>query len=235
MSAEPTQHRALPNTATPDWDGSRIIALMCRTTERSLFPAQGQQNRPTPAAATLLNTYEISSRKNEADEIKMAFESRAKSLLQENEELKQKIQKLEFRITDLHQKINELNEDNDRIKERLKKTEKEKQQLSEALDEAKEQEREALEISRGLENQLDDTKRSLTRISHEHQQLSEMLKDESNQKEQLRNLKNEMENERWQLDKTIERLQKEAFLEQKLSIILHKNSTPKFKEFNYKL
>ncbi|XP_077119932.1 cingulin-like protein 1 [Ranitomeya variabilis] len=156
------------------------------------------------------NTYEISSRKNEADEVKMAFESRAKSLLQENEELKQKIQKLEFRITDLHQKINELNEDNDRIKERLKKTEKEKQQLSEALDEAKEQEREALEISRGLENQLEDTKRSLTRISHEHQQLSERLKDESNQKEQLRNLKNEMENERWQLDKTIERLQKEV-------------------------
>ncbi|XP_073443085.1 cingulin-like protein 1 isoform X2 [Dendrobates tinctorius] len=156
------------------------------------------------------NTYEISSRKNEADEIKMAFESRAKSLLQENEELKQKIQKLEFRITDLHQKINELHEDNDRIKERLKKTEKEKQQLAEALDEAKEQEREALEISRGLENQLDDTKRSLTRISHEHQQLSERLKDESNQKEQLKNLKNEMENERWQLDKTIERLQKEV-------------------------
>ncbi|KAM4038207.1 cingulin-like protein 1 isoform 1-T2 [Anomaloglossus baeobatrachus] len=156
------------------------------------------------------NTYEISSRKNEADEVKMAIENRAKGLLKENEELKQKIQHLEFRITGLHQKINELNEDNDRIKERLKKTEKEKQQLAETLDEAKEQEREALEISRGLENQLDDTKRSLTRISHEHQQLTERLKDESNQKEQLRNLKNEMENERWQLDKTVERLQREV-------------------------
>ncbi|XP_072004237.1 cingulin-like protein 1 isoform X2 [Engystomops pustulosus] len=156
------------------------------------------------------NTRDLSSQKHEADDLKAAYENRAKSLLQENEELKQKIQKLEFTITELHQTINELNEDNDRIKERLKKTEKEKQQLAEALDEAKEQEREALEFSRGLENQLEDTKRSLTRISHEHHQLSERLKDESNQKEQLRNLKNEMESERWQLDKTIDRLQKEV-------------------------
>ncbi|XP_044135631.1 cingulin-like protein 1 [Bufo gargarizans] len=156
------------------------------------------------------NTRDLSGQKNEADEVKLVFQNRAKSLLQENEELKQKIQQLEFRITELHQKINELNEDNDRIKERLKKTEKEKQQLAEALDEANEQEREALEFSRGLENQLEDTKRSLNRISHEHQQLSERLKDESYQKEQLRNLKNEMESERWQLDKTIERLQKEV-------------------------
>ncbi|XP_056428385.1 cingulin-like protein 1 isoform X2 [Hyla sarda] len=156
------------------------------------------------------NTHDIFNQKNEADDLKMALESRAKSLSQENEELKQKIQQQEFKITDLHQNINELNEDNDRIKERLRKTEKEKQQLSEALDEAKEQEREALEFSRGLENQLEDTKRSLSRISHEHQQLSERLKDESNQKEQLRNLKNEMENERWHLDKTIEKLQKEV-------------------------
>ncbi|XP_069838442.1 cingulin-like protein 1 isoform X2 [Dendropsophus ebraccatus] len=156
------------------------------------------------------NTHDIFNQKNEADEVKIALESRAKSLLQENEDLKRKIQQLEFRIGELHQNINELNEDNDRVKERLRKTEKEKQQLSEALDEAKEQEREALEISRGLENQLEDTKRSLTRISHEHQQLSERLKEESNQKEQLKNLKNEMENERWQLDKTIERLQKEV-------------------------
>ncbi|XP_075714068.1 cingulin-like protein 1 [Rhinoderma darwinii] len=158
----------------------------------------------------LQNTHDLFSQKNEAERVKMAFESRAKSMLQENEELKHKIQQLEFKITDLHQQINELNEDNDRIKERLKKTEKEKQQLAEALDESKEQEREALEISRGLENQLEDTKRSLSRISHEHHQLSERLKDESNQKEQLRNLKNEMETERWQLDKTIERLQKEV-------------------------
>lgn len=53
----------------------------------------------------------------------MAIENRAKSLLQENEELKQRIQQLEFKISDLHQNINELNEDNDRTKERLKKTE----------------------------------------------------------------------------------------------------------------
>ncbi|KAM3927558.1 cingulin-like protein 1 [Leptodactylus fuscus] len=156
------------------------------------------------------NTRDLSSQKYEADDLKIAYENKAKSLLQENEELKQKIQQREFKITELNQKINELIEDNDRVKERLRKTEKEKQQLIETLDEAKEQEREALEFSRGLENQLEDTKRSLTRISHEHQQLSERLKDESNQKEQLRNLKNEMENERWQLDKTIERLQKEV-------------------------
>ncbi|KAG9489415.1 hypothetical protein GDO78_005406 [Eleutherodactylus coqui] len=156
------------------------------------------------------NTHDFYSQKNEAEEVKMAFENRSKILLQENEDLKQKIQQLEFKITDLHQKINELNEDNDRVKERLKRTEKEKEELAEALDEAKEQEREALEFSRGLENQLEDTKRSLNRMSHEHHQLSERLKDESNQKDQLRNLKNEMENERWQLDKTIDRLQKEV-------------------------
>ncbi|XP_075064159.1 cingulin-like protein 1 isoform X2 [Mixophyes fleayi] len=155
------------------------------------------------------NGNDITSQKNEANEIKIACENRAKSLLQENEELRRKIQHLEAKITDLNQQINELHEDNDRVKERLKKTEKEKHQLSETLEDAKEQENETVEISRGLETQLEDTKRSLSRISREHQQLTERLKDESNQKEQLRNLKNEMENERWQLDKTIEKLQKE--------------------------
>ncbi|XP_063782234.1 cingulin-like protein 1 [Pseudophryne corroboree] len=155
------------------------------------------------------NGNDIASQKNEVHEIKTACENRAKSLLQENEELKRKIHQLEAKITDLQENIDELHEDNDRVKERLKKTEKEKQLLSEALEDAKEQEKEAVQISRGLENQLEDTKRSLTRISHEHHQLTERLKDESHQKEQLRNVKNEMENERWQLDKTIEKLQKE--------------------------
>ncbi|XP_068131614.1 cingulin-like protein 1 [Hyperolius riggenbachi] len=155
------------------------------------------------------NVSDITAKKNDADGIKSAYESRVKTLLQENEELRQRIQQLEAKISELHQKINELNEDNDRTKERLRRTEKEKQQLAEALDDAKEQEKEAMLISRGLENQLEDTKRTLSRISHEHQLLTDRLKEESNQKEQLKNLKNEMESERWQLDKTIDKLQKE--------------------------
>ncbi|KAM9312787.1 cingulin-like protein 1 [Gastrophryne carolinensis] len=158
---------------------------------------------------TIMNANDITAQKNESNEIKKACESRVKSLLQENEELRQRIQQLEGKITELHQKINELNEDNDRTKERLKRTEKEKLMLAEALEDATEQEKESLEISRGLENQLEDTKRSLTRITHENHQLNERLKEESSQKEQLKNWKIEMEKERWQLDKTIENLQKE--------------------------
>ncbi|KAK2103091.1 hypothetical protein P7K49_016947 [Saguinus oedipus] len=51
--------------------------------------------------------------------------------------------------------------------------------------------------------------RNLSWTTQEQKQLSEKLKEENEQKEQLRRLKNEMENERWDLDKTIEKLQKE--------------------------
>ncbi|KAM4677852.1 LOW QUALITY PROTEIN: cingulin-like protein 1 [Discoglossus pictus] len=155
------------------------------------------------------NSTDIAGQINEANQLKLASENRAKVLFQENEELRRKIQQLEAKIDELRKNIDELNDDNDIMKEKLKKTEKEKQQLAEALENAKEQERENVQVTRKLENQLEDTKRNLSRITLDHNQLSERLKDEANQKEQLRNLKNEMENERWQLDKTIEKLQKE--------------------------
>ncbi|XP_053573493.1 LOW QUALITY PROTEIN: cingulin-like protein 1 [Bombina bombina] len=151
----------------------------------------------------------IAGKVDEASQQKSAAEYRVKSLLQENDELRKKIQRLEAKIAELSQEIKELNEDNDRMKERLKCSEKEKQQLTDDLENASEREKDALQITRKLESQLEDNKRNLSRITYEHQQLSERLKEEANQKEQLRNLKNEMESERWQLDKTIEKLQKE--------------------------
>ncbi|XP_063305170.1 cingulin-like protein 1 [Pelobates fuscus] len=155
------------------------------------------------------STKDITVQKSEANRIKTECEKRVKGLLEENEELRRKIQQLEAKIAEYHAEIKELNEDTDRTREKMKKSEREKQQLAEALDKANERVKETLQVSRKLENQLEDMKRSLNRITHEHHQLSERLKDESSQKEQLRNLKNEMENERWQLDKTIEKLQKE--------------------------
>uniref|UniRef100_A0A803K8H7 Cingulin-like 1 n=1 Tax=Xenopus tropicalis TaxID=8364 RepID=A0A803K8H7_XENTR len=159
--------------------------------------------------AAVKNSSDIANQKDEANQLKAVFENRVKGLLQENEELKSKIENLEAKIAALRQEIKDLNEENERIKDKLSKSEKEKQQLAIALENSKDQEKEALQFARKLENQLEDTKRSLSRVSHEHQQLTERLKEEANQKEQLRNLKNEMENERWQLDKTIEKLQKE--------------------------
>ncbi|XP_018110962.1 cingulin-like protein 1 isoform X2 [Xenopus laevis] len=155
------------------------------------------------------NSSDIANQKNEASQLKSVFENKVKVLLQENEELKRKTENLEVKIAGLHKEINDLSEENERLKDKLSKSEKEKQQLAVALVNAKDQDKEAVQFARKLENQLEDTKRSLSRVSHEHQQLTERLKEEANQKEQLRNLKNEMENERWQLDKTIEKLQKE--------------------------
>ncbi|OCT89549.1 cingulin-like 1 L homeolog isoform X1 [Xenopus laevis] len=155
------------------------------------------------------NSSDIANQKNEASQLKAVFENKVKVLLQENEELKRKIENLEDKIAGLRQEINDFSEENERLKDKLSRSEKEKQHLTITLQNAKDQEKETLQFARKLENQLEDTKRSLSRVSHEHQQLTERLKEEANQKEQLRNLKNEMENERWQLDKTIEKLQKE--------------------------
>lgn len=52
-------------------------------------------------------------------------------------------------------------------------------------------------------------------ISQEWQHLTEQLKDETHQKEQLEKIKNEMENERWQLNKTVEKLQEEVWVHSK--------------------
>ncbi|KAM8972816.1 cingulin-like protein 1 isoform 2-T2 [Pelodytes ibericus] len=157
----------------------------------------------------LQKSNDISVQKDDVNHLKTACENRVRGLLQENEELRRKIQQLEAKIAELQQEIRDLNEDHDQMREKIKTSEREKQQLSEALEKANERVKETLQVSRKLENQLEEMKRSLSRITHEHHQLSERLKDESSQKEQLRNLKNEMENERWQLDKTIEKLQKE--------------------------
>ncbi|XP_053320165.1 cingulin-like protein 1 [Spea bombifrons] len=157
----------------------------------------------------LKNTNDLTIQNNEANQLKTACENQVKGLLQENEELRRKIHQLEAKISELHQEINDLSEEGDKFKEKMKKAEKEKQHLAEALEKANERVKETLQASRKLENQLEDMKRNLNRVTHEHHQLTERLKDESSQKEQLRNLKNEMENERWQLDKTIEKLQKE--------------------------
>lgn len=47
-------------------------------------------------------------------------------------------------------------------------------------------------------------------MTHEHKELEVRLRDERSQKELFRNTKNEIEEERRMLDRTVEKLQKEA-------------------------
>ncbi|KAG8440440.1 hypothetical protein GDO86_006260 [Hymenochirus boettgeri] len=180
------------------------------------------------------NFNDLVKQKNEANQIRLQCENKLKGLLEGNEELKRKIERLEAKIDALQHEMNCLNDENERIKEKLLKAEKEKLQLSDALENAKDQENETLQVARKMETQLEDTKRSLNKVSQEHQQLTERLKEEANQKEQLRNLKNEMENERWHLDKTIEKLQKEISENVEFSRISTVEIQKQFEEYKEK-
>ncbi|XP_030044813.1 cingulin-like protein 1 isoform X2 [Microcaecilia unicolor] len=147
--------------------------------------------------------------KDFTEQMKIDAENRAKELAEENKQLKRQLKEQEAKMIELDQLILDLKEDDNKMKEKMKRCEKEKQQLEDALGEAGDQEKEAAQSKRLVQHQLEDTQRNLSRITREQQQLAERLKDETNQKEQLKRMKNEMENERWQLDKTVEKLQKE--------------------------
>uniref|UniRef100_A0A8B9PLB9 Cingulin like 1 n=1 Tax=Apteryx owenii TaxID=8824 RepID=A0A8B9PLB9_APTOW len=118
----------------------------------------------------------------EVSEKKMrnSIQNQVKELTEENEQLKRTVDELESKIKELYNQINNMKGEEDTAKEKIKRYEVR-------------QEKKPLKYC----------------ISQERQQLTEQLKDETYQKKQLKKIKNEMENERWQLNKTIEKLQEE--------------------------
>lgn len=155
------------------------------------------------------NSSALASKMSLAGQMRASVENQAKGLAEKNEQLKRRIEELEAKIVELNQQIEDMAEDEEKLKEKLKRSEREKLQLENALEHAGDQEKEVAQTTRLLQSQLEDAQRNLIRVGHEQQQLMERLKEEATQKEQLKRMKNEMENERWQLDKTIEKLQKE--------------------------
>ncbi|XP_078541036.1 cingulin-like protein 1 isoform X2 [Lissotriton helveticus] len=155
------------------------------------------------------NSSALASTMSLAGQMRASAENQAKGLAEKNEQLKRRIEELEAKIVELNQQIEDMTEEEEKLKEKLKRSEREKLQLENALEHAGDQEKEVTQTTRLLQSQLEDAQRNLIRVAHEQQQLMERLKEEATQKEQLKRMKNEMENERWQLDKTIEKLQKE--------------------------
>uniref|UniRef100_A0A8B9PT52 Cingulin like 1 n=1 Tax=Apteryx owenii TaxID=8824 RepID=A0A8B9PT52_APTOW len=113
-------------------------------------------------------------------EMRNSIQNQVKELTEENEQLKRTVDELESKIKELYNQINNMKGEEDTAKEKIKRYEVR-------------QEKKPLKYC----------------ISQERQQLTEQLKDETYQKKQLKKIKNEMENERWQLNKTIEKLQEE--------------------------
>uniref|UniRef100_A0A8I3WAS9 Cingulin like 1 n=1 Tax=Callithrix jacchus TaxID=9483 RepID=A0A8I3WAS9_CALJA len=159
--------------------------------------------------ALIENVEVLASRSNTSEQDQVETEMRVKLLREENEKLQGRNAELERRVAQLQRQIEDLQGDEAKAKETLKKYEGEIRQLEEALVHARKEEKEAVSARRALESELEAAQRNLSWTTQEQKQLSEKLKEENEQKEQLRRLKNEMENERWDLDKTIEKLQKE--------------------------
>nr|XP_035114583.2 cingulin-like protein 1 isoform X2 [Callithrix jacchus] len=172
------------------------------------YDAELQALRESVEEATK-NVEVLASRSNTSEQDQVETEMRVKLLREENEKLQGRNAELERRVAQLQRQIEDLQGDEAKAKETLKKYEGEIRQLEEALVHARKEEKEAVSARRALESELEAAQRNLSWTTQEQKQLSEKLKEENEQKEQLRRLKNEMENERWDLDKTIEKLQKE--------------------------
>uniref|UniRef100_UPI00398EDA58 cingulin-like protein 1 isoform X2 n=1 Tax=Pristiophorus japonicus TaxID=55135 RepID=UPI00398EDA58 len=144
-----------------------------------------------------------------AKQAKNTAEDHVNHLTDENETLKRKIVQLQAEIGDLNQMIYNMKIEENRLKDKLARLEQEKKQLEAALREIGDQEQDISLAKRALESRLEDVQRNLNKRSQEYQELSERLKTETVQKDLLKKTKNEMEDERRQLDKTVEKLQKE--------------------------
>uniref|UniRef100_A0A8D0F3Y4 Cingulin like 1 n=1 Tax=Strix occidentalis caurina TaxID=311401 RepID=A0A8D0F3Y4_STROC len=136
--------------------------------------------------------------------VRNSIENQVKELTEENEQLKRTVDELESKIEELHEQIDNMKGEENSVKEKIKRYEvsyKNKPLICKGY------------IKSGSAfhyiyffNLLQENMRC---ISQERQQLTQQLKDETHQKEQLKQIKNEMENERWQLNKTVEKLQEE--------------------------
>ncbi|NXY69487.1 CGNL1 protein, partial [Glareola pratincola] len=170
---------------------------------KELLNLQQSLEKATESAAVL------ASERNAAQEMRNSIENQVKELTEENEQLKRTVGELESKIEELHKQIDNMKGEENSVKEKIKRYEEEKQQLEEALKHAEKDVEESVVLKRSLESQIEDMQENIRCISHERQQLTQQLKDETQQKEQLKQIKNEMENERWQLNKTVEKLQEE--------------------------
>ncbi|XP_067827612.1 cingulin-like protein 1 isoform X2 [Heptranchias perlo] len=144
-----------------------------------------------------------------AKQARNTAEDHVKHLTDENESLKRKIVELQAEIGELNQLICNMKIEENRLKDKLARLEQEKKQLEAALREIGDQEQDISLAKRALESRLEDVQRSLNKRSQEYQELNEKLKAETVQKDILKKTKNEMEDGRRQLEKTVEKLQKE--------------------------
>ncbi|XP_078283174.1 cingulin-like protein 1 isoform X2 [Rhinoraja longicauda] len=145
---------------------------------------------------------EIKQAKNPAEE-------RVRHLEDEQGTLKNKIDKLQAEIGELNQIIYNMKEEERRQREKFARLEQEKKQLEAALRDVGDQEQDVSLAKRALESRLDDVQRSLGKRSQEYQELNEKLQAETAQKDLLKKTKNEMEDERRQMERMVEKLQKE--------------------------
>ncbi|XP_059808534.1 cingulin-like protein 1 isoform X1 [Hypanus sabinus] len=145
----------------------------------------------------------------ETKRAKNAVEDQVRNLMDEKESLKKKVDKLEAEVGDLNQIIDNMKEEENRQKDKLAHVEQEKKQLEAALREVGDQEQDISFAKRALESQLEDAQRNLNKKSQDNQELRERLQTEAVQKDLLKKTKNEMENEKRQLEKMVEKLQKE--------------------------
>ncbi|XP_029871938.1 cingulin-like protein 1 isoform X3 [Aquila chrysaetos chrysaetos] len=171
--------------------------------DKELLNLQQSLEKATESAAVL------ASERNAAQEMRNSIENQVTELTEENEQLKRTVGELESKIEELHKQIDNMKGEENSVKEKIKRYEEEKQQLEEALKHAEKEAKELVVLKRSLESQLEDVQENIRCILRERQQLTQQLKDETHQKEQLKEIKNEMENERWQLNKTVEKLQEE--------------------------
>ncbi|XP_069654228.1 cingulin-like protein 1 isoform X2 [Haliaeetus albicilla] len=171
--------------------------------DKELLNLQQSLEKATESAAVL------ASERNAAQEMRNSIENQVTELTKENEQLKRTVGDLESKIEELHKQIDNMKGEENSVKEKIRRYEEEKQQLEEALKHAEKEAKELVVLKSSLESQLEDMQENICCILRERQQLTQQLKDETRQKEQLKEIKNEMENERWQLNKTVEKLQEE--------------------------
>ncbi|XP_048418493.2 cingulin-like protein 1 isoform X2 [Stegostoma tigrinum] len=144
-----------------------------------------------------------------AKQAKDTAEDHVKRLMDENETLKKKIAELLNEISDLNHVVSNMKMEESRFRDKLACLEKEKQQLEVALREIGDQEQDISFAKRALESRLEELQRSLNNRSQEYEDVKERLDSEIAQKDLLKKTKNEMEVKKRQLEKMIEKLEKE--------------------------
>ncbi|XP_072421111.1 cingulin-like protein 1 [Chiloscyllium punctatum] len=144
-----------------------------------------------------------------AKQAKDTADDHVKRLMDENETLKKKVAELQNEIRELNHMVSNMKMEENRLRDKLARLEKEKKQLEVALREIGDQEQDLSFAKRALESRLEEVQRSLNNRSQEYEELKERLDSEVAQKDLLKKTKNEMEVNKRQLEKMIEKLEKE--------------------------